>query len=150
MEIKSVGVVGAGTMGNGIAQIFALGGFDVIMRDIKQEFVDRGMKTVQKNLERMATRGKISPEEKDAALGRITTTTKIDPLADRDLVVEAIIEDVDAKRELIQVLDAVVTMTPSSPPTRRPFPSPRSRRRQSTLSGSAACTSSIRFRSCNW
>jgi len=107
MEIKTVGVVGAGTMGNGIAQIFALGGFDTVMRDIKQEFVDRGMKTIQKNLERMATRGKISPEDKDAALARITTTTKIDPLADRDLVVEAIIEDVDAKRELIQVLDAV-------------------------------------------
>ncbi len=107
MEIKTVGVVGAGTMGNGIAQIFALGGFDVVMRDIKQEFVNRGMKTIQKNLERMATRGKITAEDKDAALARIATTTKIDPLADRDLVVEAIIEDVDAKRELIQVLDAV-------------------------------------------
>lgn len=107
MEIKTVGVIGAGTMGNGIAQTFALGGFDVIMRDIKQEFVDRGMKTIQKNLERMASREKISSSEKDAALARITTTTALDPLADRDLIVEAIIEDVDAKCELIHVLDAV-------------------------------------------
>ena len=69
MEIRKVGVVGAGTMGNGIAQAFATR-YDVVMRDIKQEFVDRGMSTIKKSLERLASRNKITSEAKDAALAR--------------------------------------------------------------------------------
>ena len=72
MEIRKVGVVGAGTMGNGIAQTFAAAGYDVVMRDIKEEFVDRGVSTIKKSLERMASRNKITAEAKDAALARIT------------------------------------------------------------------------------
>ena len=71
MEIRKVGVVGAGTMGNGIAQAFATSGYDVVMRDIKQEFVDRGMSTIKKSLERLASRNKITSEAKDAALARV-------------------------------------------------------------------------------
>src|SRR5512147_2912760 len=74
MEIRKVGVVGAGTMGNGIAQAFATSGYDVVMRDIEQKFVDRGMSTIRKSLERLVSRNKISSEAKDAALGRIETT----------------------------------------------------------------------------
>lgn len=105
MEIRKVGVVGAGTMGNGIAQAFATSGYDVVMRDIKQEFVDRGMSTIKKSLERMASRNKISAEAKDQALARIKGAVELAPLADCDLIVEAAIENVDLKTQLFKELD---------------------------------------------
>ena len=108
MEIRKVGVVGAGTMGNGIAQAFATAGYDVVMRDIKEEFVARGVSTIKKSLERMASRSKITAEAKDAALARITTTVALDPLADCDLVVEAALEQVDLKVKLFAELDGIV------------------------------------------
>ena len=108
MEIRKVGVVGAGTMGNGIAQVFATAGYDVIMRDIKDEFVARGLATIRKSLERMASRAKITPEAKDAALGRIQTTIDLNALADCDLVIEAILEEVALKTQLFRELDAIV------------------------------------------
>ena len=108
MEIRKVGVVGAGTMGNGIAQVFATAGYDVIMRDIKDEFVARGLATIGKSLERMASRAKITPEAKDAALGRIKTTIDLNALADCDLVIEAILEEVAIKTQLFRELDAIV------------------------------------------
>ena len=107
MEIHKVGVVGAGTMGNGIAQAFATSGYDVVMRDIKQEFVDRGMSTIRKSLERMAARNKISGEAKDAALARVTGAVDIAPLGDCDLIVEAALENVDLKTKLFKELDEV-------------------------------------------
>ena len=107
MEIKKVGVIGAGTMGNGIAQAFAVAGYDVIMRDIKEEFVAKGLATIKKSLDRMAARDKISAADKDAALARIKTTTTLDPFADRDLVVEAALEEVELKRKVFGELDAV-------------------------------------------
>lgn len=108
MEIRKVGVVGAGTMGNGIAQVFAVAGYNVIMRDIKDEFVARGLATIRKSLERMASRAKITPEGKDAALSRIETTTDMNALADCDLVIEAALEEVTVKAQIFRELDAIV------------------------------------------
>ncbi|MBL8667025.1 MAG: 3-hydroxybutyryl-CoA dehydrogenase [Rhodospirillales bacterium] len=105
MEIKTVGVIGAGTMGNGIAQAFATSGYDVIMRDIKQEFVDRGVATIRKSLERMAARNKITNEAKDAALARVSGTVDVAPLKGCDLIVEAALENVDLKTKLFKELD---------------------------------------------
>jgi 3-hydroxybutyryl-CoA dehydrogenase len=107
MQIQKVGVVGAGTMGNGIAQAFAVAGYDVVMRDIKQEFVDRGLNTIRKSLERMASRNKLSAEAKDAALARIAPAVAIDGLADCDLIVEAALEQVDLKTKLFAELDQI-------------------------------------------
>ncbi|MCU0837623.1 MAG: 3-hydroxybutyryl-CoA dehydrogenase [Rhodospirillales bacterium] len=107
MAIEKIGVVGAGTMGNGIAQIFAVAGYDVIMRDIKEEFVERGLKTVAKNLDRLIARGKLTAEAKDQALARIRTATTLDGFGDRDLIIEAIVENVEIKAKLFRDLDAV-------------------------------------------
>jgi 3-hydroxybutyryl-CoA dehydrogenase len=108
MEIRKVGVVGAGTMGNGIAQAFATAGYEVVMRDIEQRFVDRGLSTIKKSLERLASRGKMTAEAQDAALARIKTTVGLDPMADCDLVVEAALEQVDLKVKLFAELDDIV------------------------------------------
>ena len=105
MEIKTVGVVGAGTMGNGIAQAFATSGYDVVMRDIKQEFVDRGVATIRKSLERMAARNKITADAKDAALARVKGSVDVASLKDCDLIVEAALENVDLKTKLFTELD---------------------------------------------
>jgi 3-hydroxybutyryl-CoA dehydrogenase len=107
MAIEKIGVVGAGTMGNGIAQVFAVAGYDVIMRDIKEEFVERGMQTVAKNLDRLVARDKLTAEAKGAALARIRPATTLDGFGDRDLVIEAIVENVEIKAKLFRDLDAV-------------------------------------------
>ena len=90
-EIRRVGVIGAGTMGNGIAQTFAVAGYSVTMRDLKPQFLDRGMAAVTKSLDRLSSRGKLAPEDRDAALRRIRPTTELNDLADCDIVVEAIL-----------------------------------------------------------
>ncbi len=107
MEIRKVGVVGAGTMGNGIAQVFAVAGFDVVMRDIKDEFVQRGLTTIGKNLDRMVSRNKLTAEAKDEALSRIKPTTELGAFADRDLIVEAALEVVELKLKLFGELDGI-------------------------------------------
>jgi len=105
MEIKKIGVCGAGTMGNGIAHVFAQFGFEVIMRDVKDEFVERGIKTIDKNLQRGVNKGRMTEEEKKEILSRITPTTDLNMLKDCDFVVEAITENFDIKKQLIQDLD---------------------------------------------
>jgi len=105
-EIRQVGVLGAGTMGNGIAQAFAVAGYPVTMRDIKPEFVERGMATIGKSLERLVARDKLAAAARDAALARIRPATRIEALASCDLVVEAILEDYDLKEAVIRELDA--------------------------------------------
>ncbi len=107
MTIDKVGVVGAGTMGNGIAQTFAAGGLDVVMSDISEQAVQRGLETVRKSLDRLVSRDKMSAVDRDAALARIRTTTRIDDFADRDLVVEAALEKVDLKQKLFGDLDRI-------------------------------------------
>lgn len=107
MNIDKVGVVGAGTMGNGIAQTFAVGGLDVVMSDISEQAVQRGLEAIGKSLDRLVARDKMGAADRDAALARIRTTTSNDDFADRDLVVEAALEKVDLKRKLFGELDRI-------------------------------------------
>jgi len=107
MEIQTVGVVGAGTMGNGIAQTFAAGGYDVIMSDISEPALQRGLDTVRKSLDRLVSRDKMSTGDRDVALARIKTTTTTDAFADCDLVVEAALEKVELKQKLFAELDQI-------------------------------------------
>jgi 3-hydroxybutyryl-CoA dehydrogenase len=105
MEIKKIGVVGAGTMGNGIAQVAAQIGCEVVMRDIEQRFVDGGMKNIAKFLSRSVEKGKLDASEKDAIMGRIKGATDMSELKDVDFVVEAVIEDLDLKKSVFKELD---------------------------------------------
>src|SRR5215510_6588609 len=104
MKIKTVGIVGAGTMGNGIAQVFAQAGFTVRLVDIAQPMLDRARAAVEKSLAKFVEKGKLSSEDRDATLGRLTTTTLLDRLSDADYVVEAIAESLEAKRVLFTSL----------------------------------------------
>jgi 3-hydroxybutyryl-CoA dehydrogenase len=106
MDIKSIGVVGAGTMGNGIAQAFAVAGYPVTMTDIAQAALDRGIKTVDGSLERLVKKDKMTAADKAAVLARIKTSTKIDDIAGADLVVEAATENLDLKLKIFATLDA--------------------------------------------
>ena len=105
--IKTVGVVGAGTMGNGIAQVFAQAGFGVRLVDVAQPMLDRARHTVEKSLNKFVEKGKLASADRDAALGRLTTTTNLDRLSEVDYVVEAIVEDALAKSTLFTSLDAI-------------------------------------------
>ncbi|MEZ5770452.1 MAG: 3-hydroxybutyryl-CoA dehydrogenase [Defluviimonas denitrificans] len=104
MSIKTVGIVGAGQMGNGIAHVFALAGYDVVMSDISQEALDKAVALIDKNLERQVSRDKISAAEKAAALGRITTTLKLSDVAQTDLVIEAATERETVKQAIFEDL----------------------------------------------
>jgi 3-hydroxybutyryl-CoA dehydrogenase len=105
MDILKVGIIGAGTMGNGIAHVFAKSGYNVILCDLKQEYIDRAIGFITKNLEREVAKQKIAPEVKDQALSRITTCTDRSEFASVDFVVEAASERLDIKREIFQDLD---------------------------------------------
>ena len=106
MEIKKFGVIGAGQMGNGIAQVAASSGLQVIMNDIKDEFVQKGLANIAKNLSRNVEKGKMTAEEKDAILSRITTSSKLEDMAAADFVVEAATEREDLKFKIFRDLDA--------------------------------------------
>ena len=105
MDIKMVGVVGAGTMGNGIAHVFARSGYPVVLVDVEQRFLDRGLSTIRKNLEREVSKGKLSAEESAAALGRIAPQTDRARLAQCDFIVEAASERFEIKAELFRSID---------------------------------------------
>ncbi len=107
MTISKVGVVGAGTMGNGIAQVFAASGFEVVMRDISDAAVQRGLAAIEKSLDRLLKKEKISADDKAATLGRISCATDIKALADVDLVVEAATENQELKLNIFRELDEV-------------------------------------------
>jgi 3-hydroxybutyryl-CoA dehydrogenase len=107
MDIKTIGVVGAGQMGNGIAQVSALSGFRVVMSDIADSFVQKGLTTISKNLDRMAEKGKIPSSKKDEIMGRVKGTTQIQDLADADFVVEAATENEPLKLNIFKELDRV-------------------------------------------
>ena len=104
MSIKTIGIVGAGTMGSGIAQIAANCGFDVVLRDISEELVQRGLTSISCNLDRLLAKNKINDSDKAATLGRITTVTALDKLADCDIVIEAATENMDVKLALFDEL----------------------------------------------
>jgi 3-hydroxybutyryl-CoA dehydrogenase len=105
--IKTIGVIGAGTMGNGIAQVFAQHGFTVRLVDVAQPMLDRACGTIEKSLGKFVEKGTLTTEERDAALGRLSTSTSIERLSDADYVVEAIVEDPEAKRALFASLDGI-------------------------------------------
>ena len=105
--IKAVGVIGAGTMGNGIAQVFAQSGFSVTLVDVAQPLLDRARGSIEKSLGKFVEKGNLSANDRDATLGRLATTTAIDQLSDADYVVEAIVEQAEAKRALFTSLDAI-------------------------------------------
>lgn len=104
MAIQSVGVVGAGQMGNGIAHVFALAGFDVLMTDISAESLDKAVSLIGKNLDRQVSRGKITEEDKAATLGRIKTTMTLTDLGQTDLVIEAATERETVKQAIFEDL----------------------------------------------
>ncbi|WP_456478923.1 3-hydroxyacyl-CoA dehydrogenase family protein [Geoglobus ahangari] len=106
-DVKVVGVLGAGTMGAGIAQVCAMAGFEVVLRDIEDRFLERGLNNIKKSLEKFAAKGKLS-EDVETIMGRIKPTTKLEDLADVDLVVEAIIENMEVKKETFRQLNEIV------------------------------------------
>jgi 3-hydroxybutyryl-CoA dehydrogenase len=107
MEIKKVGVVGCGLMGAGIAQVCAQSGYTTVVRETEQDYLDRGFARIEGILSKDVGKGKLSADAKDATLSRLHGTTAVADLADCDLIIEAIVEDLDAKRTLYQELDAL-------------------------------------------
>jgi 3-hydroxybutyryl-CoA dehydrogenase len=108
MAIKSVGVVGCGLMGHGITQVAAQAGYDVVVREVSQEKIDSGLGKINKQLSRAVEKGRMEQSAADEVLGRIKTTLEYEDFADCDLVVEAITEDLEAKREMWRTLDQIV------------------------------------------
>jgi len=107
MNIRTIGVVGAGTMGNGIAQVFAQAGYGVRLVDVAQPMLDRARNSIDRSLAKFVEKGKLSAADRDATLARLTTYPGLDALAEADYIVEAIVENADAKRELFARLDAL-------------------------------------------
>ena len=107
MAVKTFGIIGAGQMGAGIAQVAAMSGLDVIMNDIKSEFVEKGLENITKILDRSVDKGKISAEDKDAVLGRIKTSVSLKDMASADYVVEAATENEDIKNQIFKDLDEI-------------------------------------------
>ena len=112
MKISNIGIVGAGTMGSGISQVAALTGYDIVMQDVSEEATNRGLGTIDKSLQRLVDREKITADAKDAAIRKISTTTNLSDLADCDLVIEAATENMALKLDLFEEIDKV-----SSPET---------------------------------
>ena len=106
-DIRKVTVIGSGTMGNGIAQVFAATGYDVTLVDIRQDFLDRALTTITKSFDRIVKKAAMSEDDKSAALGRIKTSTDLDTAKASQLVIEAIVEDLPTKLELWKKLDAL-------------------------------------------
>lgn len=107
MEIKRIGVLGAGTMGNGIAQVAAQSGHEVVMRDIEQKFIDGGMENIRRMLSKGVEKGKISEEQMEETLSRIKPTLEVQDLSGSDVVIEAVIEDADLKKSVFKELDGL-------------------------------------------
>lgn len=107
MAIQKVGVVGCGLMGSGIAQVAAQAGCDVLVREVSQQLVDKGLQSIEKNLARLVEKGALPAAERDQIRARLRGTTNLDDFKDRDLVMEAIIEQLPAKKELYTVLDKI-------------------------------------------
>lgn len=107
MDIRKVGVVGAGLMGSGIVETSARSGFDVVVREVDDALLDRGMKRIQKSMGTAVERGKMQQEDREAAMARIRGTTSMDDMSDRDIVVEAAVENMEIKRQVFQDLDRI-------------------------------------------
>ena len=107
MSVSTVGVIGAGQMGAGVAQVAAQAGVSVLLNDVSEEFVQRGLQTVGRNLDRMAERGRFKPEERDRIMRRVSGTANLADLKNTDFVIEAVVEQEEAKIELFQKLDKI-------------------------------------------
>jgi len=105
MSIKKVGVIGAGLMGSGIAQISAAAGYETLVREVSQEFLDKGLSKIAGFLGKSVEKGKITEKQKEATLANLKGTTKVSDLADCDLVVEAVTEDIELKKKIFTELD---------------------------------------------
>jgi len=103
-----VGICGAGTMGNGIAHVFALSGYEVILQDLSMEIVEKAIETISKNMDRQIKKGIIDENKKNESLSRIKKTVSLDDLSDCDLIVEAIFENAEVKKDLFKKLDKIV------------------------------------------
>ena len=133
MEIQRIGIIGVGLMGAGVAEVCARAGYDTLVREINDEFLTKGLERIEASMQTAVNHGKLTPAELDAARGRVRGTTRLEDFADRDLVIEAAIEDLQLKKELFAQLDqicppdAILTSNTSSIPiiqlaaaTRRP------------------------------
>src|SRR5438128_9771471 len=107
MDIQTIGIIGAGTMGNGIAHTAARSGFKVILHDIAESFLDRAVSTIAKNLEREVAKGRITANDKNAVLSRISAVTQNSALSEADLVIEAVIEDIETKLRVFEAMDRI-------------------------------------------
>ncbi len=107
-QIKTVAVLGAGTMGNGIAHVFARAGFQVILRDVEKRFLERGIETIGKNLDREIKKGKLAEGEKAAVLGRVQCVTDMGAIGAADFVVEAVSEKIEIKRAVLTEADGIL------------------------------------------
>jgi 3-hydroxybutyryl-CoA dehydrogenase len=105
MEIKKIGVIGAGSMGNGIAQVAAQAGYQVVMRDVEDRFVQNGLKAIEKFLAKSVEKGKMAEGQKTEIFGRIKGTTRMEDLKDVDFVIEAVFEDMTLKKDVFKQLD---------------------------------------------
>ena len=112
MEIRTVGIVGAGQMGNGIAHVFALAGYDVLMTDISQDSLDKAVQLIDRNIERQVSRGKVTAEVKAAAMARIRTTLRLADLGPSDLIIEAATERETVKQAIFE--DLLPHLTPTT------------------------------------
>ncbi|MBD8005517.1 3-hydroxyacyl-CoA dehydrogenase family protein [Bacillus norwichensis] len=108
MSIQTIGVVGAGSMGAGIANLAAMNGFDVILRDIEDRFLDGALSRIDRFMSKSVERGKLTEEQKQAALSHIKTTKSLEDLKEADVVIEAVIEDMELKKEVFSQLDEIV------------------------------------------
>ena len=125
MDIKTIGIIGAGTMGSGISQVMALSGFEVIMMDMRDEFVRRGLENIKNGLNKMLEKAKITAEEKEKTIARISATTRLEDMAKVDFVIEAASEMAELKLDIFRKLDVIcrkdtilATNTSSIPITR--------------------------------
>jgi 3-hydroxybutyryl-CoA dehydrogenase len=108
MAIKKVGVLGCGLMGSGIAQVAAQAGYDVVVREVEQKFLDKGLSGIQKSLGKFVEKGKMQQSDMDACVSRLKGTTSLDDLADCDIIIEAIIENAQLKKDTYAQLDKIV------------------------------------------
>jgi len=107
MTIKKIGIIGAGTMGHGIALVAAKAGYEVVLHDIKDEYVKKGLSSVEKFVDKSVEKGKMTPDDKKNIMGKIHGTTKLEDMNDADVIIEAILEEVKIKKEVFQKLDSI-------------------------------------------
>ena len=151
MPVGAIAVIGAGAMGSGIAQVGAVAGLGVILIEVSDAAVEKGLEGIRRNLQKLVAKGKMTQADKDAALGSIRGTTALEDVAPADVVIEAVTENYEIKLDLLQRLDALApaeTIIASN--TSSIAISPDSRRRYRIRSASSGCTSSTRCRSWRW